>query len=851
MAEKINVEVKYSDKTGLIEYPRQEFANNTFEIDSKIEEFEINKELKLKDMMPEIKNKDEYLFNFCIERIKEKKLNDIYIERLKFETDIIKQKKFANYFLTVSKIVNDAKKEMIIGCARGSGGGCLINYLLGITEIDPIKYDLLFHRFLSIERMDPPDIDIDFENNDKVKNDLMKKFGNDVACVTNYNTFQILGLIKDLCRTYEIYDIKYLNSINKKIDLELQEAIGIKNEESDIDFDLHNIEDLINSSPTFKKFIYENKILENDLKKLIGKIKHIGKHAAGVIVCDNLIKKMPTMIIKETLQTSLNEGANERLLTDFGFVKIDVLGLKTLGVIHKCLNLIGLKNNKSGLQLYNELLHPDKLNLNDKKIYENIFHNFNLLGIFQFETDSMKSMIDKVKPNCFEDLIAINALFRPGPLSSGVAYEYGDRKRGIKPENYYNNDIVKKILSKTFGLLCFQEDVMNLGKELGDLTLAETNMLRKLLMKTKKGEIIDEKLEKLRIKFFEGAKNKNMKLQNIEELWVNMINFAKYSFNKSHATGYAMIAYQCSYLKTYYPIEYYCSLLQLEDLCNYSKIINEMLRNNIKMNPLDLNKSGLEFKIFENEVYFGFSNIHGIGEKAANAIIQSKNNKNFEDFFDFITRDDINWRQCNKKIVETLLKIGVFGDDYYYKQMIYEEYNKRKGHLSKKQSLWGNDQKNALIEKIKEDIKDNPKCSILLTNDQKMRFEKEFYKINFKYSPFFTDDKKEIIETLLNSGKVGGINSDKLYKLVQFNDIKRFNDKNGNEMCFIMMNDYIGSAIKGVIFSSLYNKLDIKDEGIYIVTGKNDGNFLLKTYKNILDFKKVLEENNVRNRISR
>lgn len=802
-----------------------ELCTNTLEVDSKIENFEIDRHIKLKDTEPEILDKDEHLKELCYESLNQKKLDDNYKKRLDFELDIIKKKKLVNYFLVVSKIIRDAKKKMLVGAGRGSSGGSLVCYLLGITQIDPIKYKLLFSRFLSISRADYPDIDIDFENNDVVKEDLFKLYGNDMACVTNYSTFQFSGLLKDLGRTYELETVDFFNKLNKRINMELEEALGIQNEESEDDFDTANYDDLIRHSTSFRDFMFTNKKIEKDLKNLLGKIRHIGKHAAGVIICDNLIEKQPTMIANEVLQTSLNEGSKERLLSDFGFVKIDILGLKTLEVIHNCLNLIGKKNGKSGIELYNEILIPEKINTEDKEVFEHIFNNFNLYGIFQFETDSMKSMIAKVKPDCFEDLVAINALFRPGPLSSGVAFEYGDRKRGYKKANYYDNKMVEEVLSSTYGVLVYQEQVMLLGERLGKLDPDDTNLLRKLLMKIKKGEKTDDKLEELKNKFFKGSIENGMEQRDLEELWQNMVNFAKYAFNRSHSVAYAMVAYQCAWLKTNHPIEFLCSLLRVESDSNYSKIIAESKNLGIEVLPLDIKISEENFSIHDGKIYFGFGNLNGVGEKATIEILKSRNNKPFENIFDFLQREDIVWQKCNKKIVETLIKVGAFGNDNIAKKLnFYAVYQDRKNHFTR-------DYKNQKLSELAVKWY-NEQSDEEISDEQKAIYEEQFYRTNIMYSPFNSKDNIDVINIFKRSGKVGTFNEQKDCYLVKFKNIKRFNDKNGNEMCFLDLVDENGFIVQGIIFSSNYDAAKIK-ETLYIINGNRDNKFIIKKYDTI------------------
>lgn len=821
-----------------------EYCENTLEIDSKIEKFQIDTSIKLKNIDSKIKDKDEYLRKICLKSLKEKKLGKEYLDRLNFELQVVKDKNLSNYFLIVSGIIDNAKNKMIVGAGRGSGSGSLINYLLKITEIDPIKYKLYFERFLSTQRKDYPDIDVDFENNDDVKNDLISRFGSDVACISSYNTFQLFALLKDLGRVYGLESPDFFDKLNKSIRIELAQSSTKENEEEILNLDY---ETLINSSNTLKTFLDENDVIVNDLKNLLGKIRHIGKHAAGVIISDNLIQNQPTMIIDGILQTSLSEGVKDKDLSNFGFVKIDILGLKTLKVIDLCLKYIVNSNSYNHYEVYNRLIHPDKINLEDKKVYDFVFNKFNLIGIFQFETDSIRSMIQRTNPDCFQDLVAINALFRPGPLASGMAYEYGDRKKGKININYFDNKIVQKVLEKTYGILCYQEQVMELGHYLGNLSLDDTNVLRKLLMKFKKGDKKQDELEKLKKKFFIGAKNNGMIEENIKLLWENMIAFAAYGFNLAHSTAYSMIAYQTAWLKTYYPIQFYCALLNVENIDNYEKIVNEMKRNNIPIKLIDLNNCEVDFSIKNNKIYWGLSKILGIGEKASFELVKARNVKSIKGLKDFLLRRDIDWRICNKRIVETLIKINAFSDDNSKVLVeVFQEYNNFKNHIPTKQESWKENDRNTKLNTIFKNIKqkylDNKK-SFKFSFEENSQNELKFYRLNILYSAFDIKDRMHKIKKLKENGNAGGFYDNLNFVITQFRGVYNVKDKRNQNMCFLDLIDIDGNVIKGIIFSSNYKKQDIIQNNIYCVNGHfSNDKFIVEKYYDIDNILKDKEE---------
>ena len=821
----------------------EQSVDNTVAIADKIKDIPFTNSIKLKDMFPEIESKFDFLQKICFDNLAKKGLDKKeYKDRLKFELSVVYEKKIADYFLIVSKIVKDAKKKMFVGCGRGSAAGSLICYLLGITEVDPIVHGLYFERFLAVDREDYPDIDIDFEDNKIVKQDLVDKFPNEVACITAYNTFQLSGLLKDLCRVHSISTIPELNRLTKniRIELELNEDDEDGEKASSVSYDY-----AYNLSTSFQNFVKKHKIIGRDMKVLLGQIRHIGKHAAGIIICDNLIERQPTMIVKDNLQTSLTEGVHKRTLPDFGYIKIDILGLKTLAVIHETLKYIAKKRKTTAKKLYRKI-RIDKIDLEDKKVYRKVFLDLNLLGVFQFETSKIKQLIKEVKPTCFKDLAATNALFRPGPLRSGMAFEYGDRKRGKITPDYFNNKTIKKYLSPTYGIMIFQEQIMELGHFLGELTLGETNYLRKLLVKVLQGDEKNVKgrkeLEGLKKKFVKGAVKKGVKKEVYEGIWKNMEHFAGYGFNKAHSVCYAGIAYQCAYLKTYFPVQFYTALLNNEKDVNYRRIIGEVTNNGIKVEPLDLNNSELGF-IFKNKtIFWGFDKINGIGDKAARTIIESRNKKKITTLFEFISRKDVTWRLCNKRVVEILIKIGAFDNGKPIRNLILNTYKTYKDlrkicevDLKTWKTLTEKDKWKMAIKYSEKKIGEKKDYS----ERQKVEVEVETYKVNLAFSLFKVGNREKLIAGMLKR-KVGGSFEDgRKFVIALFHKIKELKDKNGNKMCFVDLVDVNGVLKDGLIFSSLYSTKKIKEGDVYVIQGKNDGKFIINMYKNVDSFEKT------------
>lgn len=806
-------------------------CENTFDVYKKVENFEIDNAVKLKDVNPEIKDKNKQLKIECVKKLKELNLyeNKKYRKRLMFELDVINRKKLEDYFFVVKFIVDYATKnmKMLVGPGRGSSAGSIVAYLLGITQIDPLRYNLYFERFLDIEREDYADIDIDFEDNDKVKEWILEKYKNESACVSSFNSFVVLGLIKDLGRVYGIEDAQYWNGVTKNITKELDnENLEIKKLMYDQIFE---------NSETFKKIMkqYKNN-LAFDMKNLMGKYKYIGRHASGLIISKNLIKKQPLLIIKDKktkknfIQTSLTEGMQDQTLSKFGFIKIDILGLKTLKVIHETVKIVS-RNNKYKKEKLLKRIHPDNINLKLKKVFKNIFKIKNLSGIFQFDTDSASQVIEKIRPETFQDLIAINALNRPGPKQ--FVSLYADRKRKIKKVKY-DHPFLKNILKETQGIILFQEQVMEIAKQMAGYTLSEANNLRKAM-----GKKIEELMHQHKSKFIKGCVSNKINIKLAKNLFIKIEEFAKYSFNKSHAVSYSMIGYQCAYLKTLFPLEFYTSVLRVESLkkkvgyeIRIEKTIKEMKKNGIEIELLDIVKSGRTFKIIDRKIYHGFSNVKGIGEKAADTIIKARRKKEINTFKDFLTNEYIDRRVCNKRVAEILIKSFVFGKNIEKKLEFFLWFQDAK-----------NKAKNKTLEMIYEDCKKGFDYLIQsgeikikkLTSVEKMKIEKKLYGTNIIFSCFDINKRRDKINKLLKMEKAGGFIDNYDYIIVKFKNISVIQDKNNNSMAFLNLEDIYGETRSGLIFASNFNENNIEEDGIYCVQGSREDKFIIDINRNI------------------
>ncbi len=557
-----------------------------------------------------------------------------YKKRLEEELQIIAKMKFSGYFLIVWDFIVFAKKNNIpVGPGRGSAAGSLVAYCLGITDIDPMEYGLLFERFLNPERINMPDIDIDFCMNkrDQVIDYVTGKYGKDnVSQIITFGSMNAKGVVRDVGRVFNMpYSEvdKIAKLIPNRINITLKEAIQ---EEP-------KLKELEEKNDQVKKMLDIALTLE-------GLPRHASTHAAGVVISPKPLTEFLPLYkgAKDEVVTQLAMGNIEKL----GLLKMDFLGLKTLTVIDMTLKKIKQITGK-GIDL-------SSISLNDKKVY-NLLCNAKTLGIFQLESRGMRDLLRKMKPNSFEDIIALLALYRPGPLNSGMVDDYIKRKHGTMPEKYELPQL-KNILHETHGVILYQEQVMKLASVLSGFSLGSADFLRRAMGK-KKPEVMNE----LREKFVSGAIKNKIPGGKAEKIFDLMEHFAGYGFNKSHSAAYALIAYHTAYLKTYSPVEYMASLITC-DMGNTDKVIlyiNECRDMGIQILPPDVNESFKDFTVIQKSIRFGLAAVKNVGQSAIEAILEArKENGPFSSFHEFCQKVD--QRIVNKRVLESLIKCGVF-----------------------------------------------------------------------------------------------------------------------------------------------------------------------------------------------
>lgn len=779
---------------------------NSIEIKNKIEKIELDtspKLMKFPDSYNKIKLK-------CEKELKRRGLdNKKYKDRLKFELSVIKKKKIADYFYLVYLITKEMRKEMFVGAGRGSGVSSLVNFLLNITRVDPIKHGLLFYRFLSEDRGDIPDIDLDFENQDRVKEFLREKFGEEnVARISTIETFQIKQTIKDICRIFELYEFKEINKKTKMFDKELETL-----EENDENFEKNiSFKYLKENSEIFKNIFKTKKYnIENIFDDLYGQIRHKGLHAGGIIILPELNKKAPLRIMKDKNEIKeavipFSEGQGKNDLSGLGFIKLDILGIKTLSIM----NYVIKKNNLSINDLY-------KIDFEDKKIYDFIYKEKNLTGIFQFETPTMAGLIRRLEPDNFNLLVSLNALARPGTLHSGITDEFIERRMG-RSEVVYDHPILEKTLKNNYGLMIFQEDIMMVLHKLAGFEMSVVNKIRKLL--SKKLSEGKAKINKYKKEFIIGCKKvSGIEKEKAEKIWKDIEMFTTYSFNLAHSCAYTYMAYQCSYLKTYYLFDFYESLFNIKSESNFSKIKNEAKKNGAEFSKIDINTINKEFYHKEKTFYFGMNKIKGIGDKAADVIIEERNKKKFKSFEDFLSRD-IDFRVVNKRVVNCLILIDAFHNITEMNQrelmIFFEEFRKNK---NKKKKI------KIKIEKIED-----------FAEEEKIENEVKLLSCNWSYDPW---DWKKVEKIKSKLQRFDNTRDGRDLLLVA--KVKEYKAKNGL-MAFVSGEDIDGDLRDITIFANHYEKNSIKENAVYLFYfWKDDRGLKAKSNKRGIVFRELKE----------
>lgn len=585
---------------------------------------------------PENYTSDKYLDYLCGEGLKKryKSLDNNILDRLKYELAMIKQMGFVDYFLVVWDFIHYAKEKGIpVGPGRGSAAGSIVAYLLGITDIDPLKYDLIFERFLNPERVSMPDIDIDFcyERRSEVINYVTQKYGKDnVAQIATFGTLGAKAVVRDVGR---VMGMEY-NEVDKIAKL-IPNEIKI------------TLEKAVEANPELKSLYQTNdriKTLINTAYALEGNVRNTSTHAAGIVISEQPLTNYVPLCTGNNGEVSTQYSM--KIIEKLGLLKMDFLGLKTLTVIDQAIKII---KKTQGVEI-----NLQELPIDDKKTYDLLCEG-NSIGLFQLESSGMREILTKLKPTCFEDIIALVALYRPGPLGSGMVDDFISRKHG-RTKITYELPELEPILKDTYGVILYQEQVQKIASVLAGFTLGDADLLRRAM-----GKKIKEEMDRQRERFVKGAVENKVNKGLAESIFDKMAKFAEYGFNKSHSAAYALIAYQTAYLKANYPVEFMAALLSSE-MTNPDKItlyIEESKKNGIKILPPDVNQSFSTFTVIDANIRFGLNAVKNVGVNAVEAIISARKEKGqFTTLFDFARKTDP--RQVNRKVIESLVKCGAF-----------------------------------------------------------------------------------------------------------------------------------------------------------------------------------------------
>ena len=693
---------------------REIVEQNTLEILEKIENYQIleDRQAKLpKSPVPPGESDESYLRKLAYVRAEKRYggLNESIRERLDYELRIIEDSGFAGYFLIVADFISYARKQQIpVGPGRGSAAGSLVAYALGITDIDPLRFKLLFERFLNPERKSMPDIDTDFciERRAEVIDYVRKLYGEEkVSQIITFNKLTSKAVIKDISRVMG-YSYRDSETLAKMVPV-------VRGKPRKISW-------MIENHPEFKE-AYQKKETGEVIKlalKVEGTNKTFGVHAAGIIIGNrNLQELVPLAKSKEKGVVSQYPMDH---LADLGLLKMDFLGLRNLTVIERALQIVAKASGQDKIDI-------SQISLEDPLVYQMLSRG-DLMGIFQLETSSgMKQVAREMKPSNIEDISAIIALYRPGPLDTGMIDEFIQRKQG-KRKIVYKTPELKEILEDTYGTIVYQEQIMQIAQKLANFSLGQADLLRRAMGKKKPAE-----MEKYKDLFLEGCKKNQIKLSIAEELFEMMLAFAEYCFNRSHSAAYALISYQTAWLKAHYPVEYLTALMSSvsQDQDKTRSYITEAKKLEIQVLPPEINSSGSNFTALpkKREIRFGLAAVKNVGEKAVQEIIRARNSQETKSFdsLEHLCRE-IDLKIVNRKSLESLILAGAFD------QIIQLEQSSRKELL------------NSLDSKINLAQKEQNRKKLGQTSLFNKSFNKSFNK-NFKLTVLESSKKTRTNQT--------------------------------------------------------------------------------------------------------
>lgn len=798
--------LKSSEDMKLLFKECPEALKNTLEIANRCNlELDFSKIHLPRFQPPDGKTLEAYLEELCFLRLREKTGGSIpagYEERLRYELRVIIKMNYTGYFLIVWDFIRFAKEAGIpVGPGRGSAAGSLVAFALGITDVDPIVHGLIFERFLNPERVSMPDIDIDFcyERRDEVIDYVRRKYGSEnVAQIITFGTMAAKAAVRDVGR---VMGLSYpeVDRLAKLIPMELNITIQQAVEKEP------KLKEAIATDSRVAQLIETSKALE-------GLSRHASTHAAGVVISDRpLTEYVPLFRTGEQISTQYTMEYLEKI----GLLKMDFLGLKTLTMISHTLKIV---KRTRGLAI-----DMQNVSLDDGLTYE-MLGRAEAMGVFQLESSGMRDLLKKMKPSVFDHIVALLALYRPGPLGSGMVDDFIQR---MHKESLiqYDHPVLEPVLKETYGVILYQEQVMRIVSDLAGFSLAQADSLRRAI-----GKKIPEVMDREKKGFLEGAKGKGVKTQVAEKIWNLIDYFSGYGFNKSHSTAYALISYQTAYLKTHFPVEFMTALLTSE-MGNTAKVvryIEECKRMGIEVQPPSVNESFAEFTCAESRIRFGLSAIKNVGSTAIDSILTSRQKDGpFKTYFDFTERVDL--RVCNRKVLESLIRCGAFDEFGLHRAQLMAmvdraleigsnvQRDRSRGQLS---FFQGSENEAASFKGVAEDIPDIPEWS----ESQMLAYEREllgFYVTSHPLSKYAkhlqiyataaTDSLADFKDQ--NEVTIGGI----------VDSFREIFTKKGDRMAFLNLQDLCGSC-EVIVFPDLYTVCQnlIQKDNTLFIRGKID-----------------------------
>lgn len=788
-----------------------EALENTLEIADKCDlKLELKKDLMPRFPIPEnsgVSSPEEYFEKLARVGL-EKRYQELTPEierRFEHEVAVVKKMGFAGYFLVVQDFINSAREMGVrVGPGRGSAAGSIVSYSLGITNVDPLHYGLLFERFLNPDRVSMPDIDVDFADNkrDLVIDYVKKKYGEDSVCqIVTFGTLSSRAVLKDVGRVLGI-PLSTIDSITKQIPVILGRVTPLK-EAIDTIPELRWVKE--SNDPKIKQLVESSLVLE-------GTNRNVGTHAAGVVIAPGKITDYVPLY--KTPSTEVITQYEYKSLKEIGLLKMDFLGLRTLTVIEDALRLIR-ENHAKEVDL-------NKIPYDDPKVYE-LFAAGQTVAVFQFESSRMQEYLKKLRPTSIDDLVAMNALYRPGPME--MIDDFIDRKFGRKSIEYLHPKM-EPILRSTYGVIVYQEQVMQIASEIAGFTLAQADMMR--LAMGKKDKVLMAKQKKL---FVENSVKNSIDRRLAGEIFDLIERFASYGFNKSHSVAYSVLAYQTAYLKTYYPAEFMAATLT-SDIGNINKmtlLLDECRKEGITVLGPDVNESFATFSVSDGKLRLGLSAIKNVGVGAAEEIARARSEGGkFENVFDFVSRVDL--RAVNKRALESLVQAGAFDSLGHKRAQLYNSFEvivqfgqsvqeSRSSSQSSLFDLLASDQKSLVTYPPLVEVEE-------WSQGEKLNREKELVGVYISGHPLLKFEQEYSSFTNVRLGDVTtieGISAAKAAGIVV--DVRRKIDRKGNTMAFVQLEDFTGKG-ELIFFSDAYSKYQniLFTDSIILVSGKAESN---------------------------